>query len=97
MNYELVKELKDAGFPQEGKGGYETEYSDYGGVYFPTLAELIEACGDGFHCLVYTTTGGIDSNKKFYSAGETALVKDWQTGSTPEIAVARLWLALNTK
>jgi len=64
MNYELAKELKEAGFPQ--KHGRYLEYWDEGGgvwncgdepvstyrleelIYNPTLEELIEACGDDF-------------------------------------------------
>ena len=63
----------------------------------PTLSELIEACGDNFHCLVYTTNGGMDCDRKFWSAGKNALAKEWSNGSTPEEAVANLWLALNCK
>ena len=48
MNYELAKKLKDAGFPQEGKGvwqhGYRKEGEKYivESLYIPTLSELIE-------------------------------------------------------
>ncbi len=61
MNYELAKELKEAGFPQEGKGGFidsaGNEYppncifKEADDVYVPTLEELIEAmkdCSSGF-------------------------------------------------
>lgn len=50
MDYELAKKLKDAGFPQEGKGHFEGQYiQDIQGagtlnLYIPTLEELIEAC-----------------------------------------------------
>lgn len=94
MNYELEKKLKDAGFPQhqplvnDGNGNWN---------YHPTLSELIEACGDRFHCLVYTTNGGMDCDRKFWSAGNSPKVHDWQNGSSPEEAVTRLWLAINKK
>ncbi len=53
MTYELAKELKEAGYPQKGKGEWfnnsthETtlnEFSD--NIYAPTLEELIDACGN---------------------------------------------------
>ena len=56
MSYELAKELKDAGFPQEPNGlgrwidKFSQTYSafapaDGSDAYIPTLSELIEACG----------------------------------------------------
>lgn len=110
MNYELAKELKEAGFPQELEGKFinsesdilETIYRD-GSVYLPTLSELIEACGDGFWELGKKPLGELDPDYR----------KDWETkgfsgkvgeqrmhetrGSTPEEAVAKLWLALNNR
>lgn len=56
MNYELAKQLKAAGFFQDGDGFYISEFFDEkgvhepsigandGDVYVPTLEELIEAC-----------------------------------------------------
>lgn len=73
------------------------EWHDDIDAYIPSLSELIDACGDEFHCLVLTCGGGIDSNKMFWSAGKDKTVMDWNNGSTPEEAVARLWLALNKK
>lgn len=97
MNYELAKELKDAGFPQTdepnicghcGDGGPDTE------VRYPTLSELIEACGDRFASLI-RKNGGWESNSKFLSNKDgTVDAHNW-IGSTPEEAVTRLWLALN--
>lgn len=112
MNYELAKKLKDAGFPQDEnfsercddvfvccihqrridlKSGEKND-----APYMPTLEELIDACGDEFHCLIYTTTGGIDSSFKFWSAGIDKYAKDWSNGKTPIEAVANLWLVLNS-
>lgn len=96
MNYKLAKELKDAGFPM--KLALPNSESVWGGVdtngtyyQYLTLSEFIQACGEKFHCLVYT------SDKKFWSAGTTNVVKDWQNGKSPEEAVAKLWLKLNEK
>lgn len=131
MTYELAKELKNAGFPQdkglikaeeskqtygwftcegrgdayidgelvEGFGAFREElwqpYDLYQeAIYAPTLSELIESCGGWFHELVkrddetwYAGTK-LDDNRPRYGTG---------SGSTPEVAVARLWLALNPR
>ena len=64
MKYELAKALKDAGFPQSGKGTWTyhpdnlvTRYSDR--VYDPTLSELIDACGDQEFTLVREIISGV--------------------------------------
>lgn len=108
INYELALELKNAGFPQNLEN-YEFHTPDCKGwdgpsdctkktrAVAPTLSELIEVCGKNFHCLVHTTTGGVDSDREFWSAGKDSIVLNWSNGSAPEEAVARLWLALNKK
>ena len=86
MTYELVKQLKEAGFYlQENKGT----------PYPPTLSELIEACGEGYFNLNSTKSGkGYDNHWAAYF-GENPEAKG--LGKTPEEAVAKLWLALNKK
>lgn len=110
MNYELCKQLKDAGFPYisfqtmeiEGKTVMHSER-------YPTLSELIGACGDGFTNLTFVTRKYIGNRnydnfpaKKWVCGWSTNGVNDledgWeQEGNTPEEAVANLWLALNKK
>jgi hypothetical protein len=51
MDYPLAKALKDAGFPQEGKGRWIVDPNlivarREDRAYIPTLEELIEACGN---------------------------------------------------
>lgn len=100
MNYELAKELKDAGFLQEGK---TTEYiiahkgySETVMLYIPTLSELIEACGVAFEGLIYSPRKGTELHKEWYAGGRKNLgFEQKENGDTPEIAVAKLWLALN--
>jgi len=107
MNYELAKELKEAGFPQEGKGeillGWPTpttnEYTrstpirkePLDEVYVPTLEELIEACGNSFCTLGRPR---IDSNK--WTAYAYVIPHKDCIASTPEEAVAKLFIALQT-
>lgn len=97
MTYPLAKELKDAGFYQ-GLGSYihiegdilETVrlpmHPEY--AYIPTLSELIEACEGEFLSLA-----------RFGSTWQAFRHDSHEPthGSTPEEAVARLWLALNKK
>lgn len=97
MNYNLAKQLKDAGFPQNGLGrtlthpGWQEmpkEEWEPTNAYAPTLEELIEACGDK---LVSTYNTGSEWQLNEEAGSETPQVK----GTTLKIAVARLWLALN--
>lgn len=99
MNYELVLKLRNAGFPQKGKGDL---YFNGGMViaYIPTLSELIEACGDNIDSIRKTTMQG---------KGENEIISCWEirqsvdVGERPimiweenlEEAVANLWLELN--
>ena len=107
MTYELAKKLKDASFPIH-KGGRDVRLIDKNGktwkaYYFddgndpaypivPTLSELIEACGDVIIKLW--------CNKKRNEYGiqpEGKVIDDVIWYSTPEEAVANLWLELNKK
>jgi hypothetical protein len=95
MNYELAKELMDAGFPQGGSGDWVVDPNAVvvrsgERVYAPTLSELIEACGERF--------AGLDRlADRTWAARTIDYSNDWghEHGSTSEEAVARLWLALN--
>lgn len=102
MTYELAKKLKEAGFPQGGSGLWYTTATQVSRlheiepgdviemevkpVYSPSLSELIEACGDRFSYL-----------KKVGDQWDTSADNEgWGVyGSTPEGAMAKLWLALN--
>lgn len=128
MNYELAKQLKDAGFPQiiPAGGQYykfishprmgvppqqalnttfitdmERIVDDY--VKCPTLSELIEACGEAFASLEYSS--GVNSNRnkgsltweaKAYKKG-FIIARDGDPSNTPEEAVAKIWLDLHKK
>ncbi len=98
IDYNLAKELEDAGFVQslptpQGQYLHDHTVSPSRHYYLPTLSELIEACGENFFTLVRTHyTGGIG-----WFARDTREGYNPVMGSTPEEAVARLWLALNKK
>lgn len=102
MNYELAKQLKDAGFPQVHPASYPNgtlmrhprDINNTEEVYFSTLHQLIEACGDRFSML----NRSIDN--KFHAWAtrneEVKYLDDiYSEGDTPEEAVANLWLKLN--
>jgi len=101
MKYELAKQLKDAGFPQEDwlEGHYVPEQRLAGSVstspemttvYKPTLSELIEACGDRFSLL--ERAEDLFGDGYLYQAEYQHSV--FGHGKTPEEAVAKLWIKL---
>lgn len=98
MTYSLTKKLKSAGFTLIKDVAQTTrEPMTVGGekVYLPTLSELIEACGDRFSSLTRSprNTWYVSWVEK---GGSVELVRDIEE-STPEEAVANLWLKLNEK
>lgn len=110
MNYETAKKLKEAGYSQTMRSGtivtdgllYEdNEGPHMDNAYAPTLSELIEACPK-----IHPQEGYIfNFNLNWYEGrwyAEYEFTDGWcegegGTGSTPEIAVANLWLAINKK
>ena len=98
MDYNLCKELKEAGFPQPdvniGKGCWVSGDIGQDGAYSPTLSELIEACGEMFEYMERIRGGTIPELK--WSAVSTNVEKyNISYGHTPEEAVANLYLAIN--
>lgn len=86
MDYELAKQLKDAAFTQVyhyDDQGRRTDFREPEVVALPALSELIEACKP----LILRVGGASTASFGSFVA----------TGTTPEEAVARLWLALNKK
>jgi hypothetical protein len=97
MNYQMAKQLYDAGFPQGGNGSWllppsqlVSRRSDR--VYEPTLSELIVACGPAFASIVRHADGT-------FRASGTGGAARWHdvVSASPEEAVARLWLALTNE
>lgn len=72
------------------RGYLESEEGRMFTIYFPTLPELIEACGIGFFELRRESFEWQVRGK-----GENGWI--YGGGSTPEEAVANLWLELNKK
>lgn len=105
ITYELAKQLKEAGFPQEELYTDIDRYVDkcnpspkmiaidyekaQDRCFVPTLSELIEACGDMFHSL----HKGKHNNWYAKPKQDT----NWgqcEMCESPEEAVAKLWLKL---
>ena|SRR3990167_10141623 len=95
MNYELAKELKDAGYWSLQGSYWDGDPKDWDREKFPTLEELIETCGDKFDYLERGTKGGWFAYHENFGTTEEESCDDSGEGSTPKEAVARLWLALN--
>lgn len=107
MTYELVKQLKNKGFSQVGPGYYllgtgigtisyftnPPDLRDYEHK-IPTLSELIEACTHGNYNFDLGSGVVVGESSFVWTAkcqGKKA------EGYTPEKAVAKLWLELNSK
>ena len=110
MNYKLAKQLKDAGFLQQGHGRdsmpnywnpYDTERPM---VYSPTLSELIDACpkeisknGLNYRFILFSST---DKGKDSWTAGYIRWDDDgheWKMAEFSKVseeAVAKLRLKL---
>lgn len=105
MNNELLKQLKEAGFPFRYSSARQAlckpvdlswvESTEYG-FDIPPLDELIEACGNNFLSLDSSRIKG--TSKKWIASGADAKSFFRQgEGYTPSEAVLRLWLELNKK
>lgn len=93
MTYELAKQLKEAGLNQKEDGilifpdATFVGFSSGVGVFHPTLSELIEACGEnGLKIALIQLDNG------WQASGRQGI--GIEQGSTPEEAVANLYLAL---
>lgn len=86
MDYNLAKKLKDAGF--KTLFSIPVSNSD-NGLYYPTLEELIEECGDSFWSIKQDGTNQ-------WEADDAQGVLSTK-GSTPTEAVAKLYLELHAK
>jgi hypothetical protein len=94
MNYKLAKELRDAGFPQGGRGTYvgpsdSLVWKSGDRVYVPTLSELIEALPKNRFSLHRVEEGWIAQHVEIPDSGRFYF--------SPEEAVADLWLVLNVR
>jgi len=101
MTYELALKLKNAGFKsnsevfiKENGETYKWNELKTGGVLLPNLSELIEACGESGFILQYRGQEEFWLAEKYYGIEKP---QDLATGSTPEEAVAKLWLVINKK
>jgi hypothetical protein len=104
MNYQIVKELKEAGFPHDWSqfDDHDQEllqktWDMYGKGYSPTLSKLINVLGQRFYSLEQISPNmwraqsfAIDE----HTDDRTRWIGARTHGVSPEIAAARLWLAV---
>lgn len=106
MNYELALKLKNTGFPQmfktpkrgkilNSKGETEMKLSERHYIYTPTLAELIEACGEDLYSIQFRAN--IPKTKCYVISKLSHNNGPVFSSQTPEEAVAHLWLSLQKK
>ena len=93
MEYELAKQLKEAGFPDISWFSLIVNGStDEIRYQMPALSELIEACGDKIDTIErHRKKGGWDADNGEWDNDKYIC----SHGDTPEEAVAKLWLELN--
>jgi len=105
ISYELAKKLKDAGFPQDtDRCFFERDHTPLPGngyvihtglcprIANPSLSELIEACGDMFSGIVRDLFP--DGSTRHWIAHDVNSPNNDSYGSTPEEAVANLYIAI---
>lgn len=109
--YELLKQLKDVGFPQKGNGGYLKQVmstpANWGRtftIYEPTTDELIEECSQfprqfSLYGREYDRWEATIVGTKFVTNEETHYDKPSVTviGKTPKEALIKLYLELHKK
>lgn len=109
MNYDLAKELMEAGFPKLVDGGITPP------TFAPTLSELIAACGGGWiphpdndpisssmskGILDFSLHASLHNGKTTWCAHYSDAYSEnhfYGEGTTPEQAVGRLYIALKKK
>lgn len=105
MNYELAKELKEAGFPQnpdnrelhtEKCGGWENpdpECRIDTRPRVPTLEELIEACKPYLRQITFHSDGTVDAK----CGAKSPFPNRIYSSRTLDHALSKMWIALNAK
>lgn len=108
MEYPLLKELFATGFevPREPQGGFKDVELAEGGIdhiYFPTLEELVEACGEHFTelrdlqnlQLRMAHPKEIPVNMRYEAYSSNSKRPHYGHGRTMKVAMANLFLAVN--
>lgn len=108
MEYPLLKSLYEAGFevPEQQEGEWVDILIPKGGIdriYFPTLEELVEACGEHFTelrdvqnlQLRMAHPKEVPPDMRYEAYSSNSKRPHYGHGRTMEIAVANLFLAIN--
>ncbi len=105
VTYELAKQLKDSGYPQDPLRIYfQNEIlntpKDVEQLSYPTLSELIEACGENLWTIRQGSYKGEDGWIVGQDTEGSLNPLDWKVfifDPNLDVAVAKFWLALNKK
>lgn len=93
LSFELAQKLKAAGFPNSENWG-DMKIGEGRAYYFPSLSELIEAVGKRFFKLEFHERDLWSAESNVFTGFDTLQKGGY---STPEEAVALLYLALHEK
>lgn len=99
MDYELAKQLKDAGFPQVAIALERANWfhdQERGPVLLPTLEELIEACRQDFGFILLNPENGMWLVRPCGIEPIHPEFSGHKHYHTPREAVARFWLSLHS-
>ena len=101
MNYKILKQLKEAGFP---KGENQTYVCKFNNItreedccYMPSLKQLIKSCGGDIKKIMQVRDSRDGSNKWYINGRQKGKsiprIENWDLSD----GVALLWLELNKK
>ena len=108
MEYQLGRQLKEAGFKNpssDWKGKFRWIDNSPDVVYIPTLPELIEAClekqpnkySNFYFNHIFVEADGGYIWEAYFDGGINPKNDYYESGKTPEEAVAKLYISLNKK
>ena len=104
MDLQLIKELKDNGFPfkewylEQHNGESSKLHWDNRDWEYPTLSKLMGACGNVMLVKFEDLSRAYSLEAFDYEKDDWSKhYKEYRNGKTPKIAFAKLWLALNKK
>ena len=96
MNYELLKTLKEVGYPQIPQTNYVVNHENVDeAVTDPTTDEIIEELGDTFDTLL-RRDDKYEARGIYYCCDEHGEGKKIEEDSTPKEALIKLYTALNS-
>jgi len=101
ITYELILELMNSGFQWNNRDNFESYSKELCPLqYYPTLSELIEACGEDLWILrkgIYKGENGWVVGKDRHEESNPHSWYVFAFGKNLDEAVAKFWLEINKK